>query len=247
MTSHTDAGGSGARATVAFRTPIGPRLFTLFAVVMLGAASAFMTALAVFLLVRRQWVIGALVVAPAACLIAGLTGYVMRDLRGKWGLRVTLQDRSLMLELPAGRSLIHHPPAQHCDIPYADIEAIESRLEAYGSLGMKMMQRAYVLRRRNGQLIFLFEDRAIATPYASGSLAPLAAAIAARAGVPLRELGMVEGRGGFLGVWGAHAADWAAPALSRERQNRIWRGVAITGALPIPIIVIALLLRGLFG
>ncbi|MBI1869069.1 MAG: hypothetical protein HYS06_12390 [Methylocystis sp.] len=238
----------GAPARMAFRVPIGARLLTLFGVLALGGVSAFLTFVAVFfLLVLRQWAFGALVVAPVACFIAGLAGYGVRDLRGKWGLRVTSEADSLVLDLPAGRSLIHHPAAQHAKIPYAEVEAIESRLEAYGSLGMGMMQRAYVLRRKDGELIFLFEDRAIGTPFESSLFPRLAADIAARANVPLRDHGMVEGGGGFLGVWGAQAPDWAAPPLPLSRQYRIWREVVITGVLPIPIILIALLVRLLSG
>jgi hypothetical protein len=54
-----------------------------------------------------------------------------------------------------------------------------------------------------------------------------------RAGIRLRELGTVEGKGGFLGVWGTHAPDWAAPALPRERAMRLWRHAASTGSLDV--------------
>ncbi|MFI5011347.1 MAG: hypothetical protein ACHQAY_03270 [Hyphomicrobiales bacterium] len=149
--------------------------------------------------------------------------------------------------MPAGRSLIRRAASQHAKILYADIEAIETRLEAYPSLGMQSMQRAYVLRRRNGELIFLFEDRAIGTPLASSVFPKLVADIARRAAAPIRDLGMIEGRGGVLGVWGTKAADWTAPALSAARQRRIRRKVAITGALSLIVVVIALLLRLLVG
>jgi hypothetical protein len=241
------SGSDGAPGRIIFRTPLGPRLLTLFGVLVLGGVSAFVTLVAVFVLLGKQWQLGALVLTPAACFLAGLTGYVARDLRGKWGLRVVLDAQSLTLDLPAGRSLIHRPPSQRITIPYADIEAIESRLEAYGSLGMAMMQRAYVLRCRNGELIYLFEDRAVATPFESSLFPKLAADIAARAGVPLRDLGMVEGGGGFLAVWGAHAPDWAAPALPLARQLWIWRHVAITGALAVLVPIIALIVRFLVG
>jgi len=237
----------GAPGRMIFRTPLGLRLLVLLGVLVLGGVSAFMTLVAVFVLLGKQWQLGALVLMPMACLLAGLTGYVARDLRGKWGLSVVLDAQSLTLDLPVGRSLIHRPPSQRVTIPYADIEAIESRLEGYGSLGIEIMQRAYVLRRKNGELIFLFEDRAIATPL-EGSLFPrLAADIAARAGVPFRDLGMVEGGGGFLAVWGARAPDWTAPALPLARQLWIWRHVAITGALAVLVPVIALIVRLLVG
>jgi hypothetical protein len=239
--------GDGAPSRAVFRTPLLPRLLSLLGVLVLGGASACMTLVAVLAVVGKQWQLGAFVLAPVACLLAGLTGYVARDLRGKWGLRVTMDTRSLVLDLPAGRSLIHRPVAQRMTIPYADIEAIETRLEAYGSFGMKMMQRAYVLRRKGGDLIFLFEDRAVGTPFENQLFPTLATDIAARAAVPLRDLGMVEGGGGLLAVWGTHAPDWAAPALPLARQYRIWRHVAITGALSIGVVAIALVVRLLSG
>jgi hypothetical protein len=240
------AASSRPPARTDFRTPIGPRLLTLFGAVVCAGASVLLTGVALLVLFLKQWAL-VFVVAPLACFMAGLTAYVAKDLRGKRGLRVALEADSLVLDLPDGRSLIHHLPALRMKIPYADIEAIESRLEAYGSLGMEMMQRAYGLRRKNAELIFLFEDRAIGTPFESALFTKLAADIAARAGVPLRELGMVEGGGGVLGVWGTRAADWTAPALSPARQYQMWRRVAMTGALPIPVIVIAFLVRMLIG
>jgi hypothetical protein len=239
-------GDDGATARYVFRTPLGPRLVILLGVLILGGVSALMAVAAVYLLVVQQWALGALSLALAA-FMAALTDYVVKDFRGKWGLRVALEPDTLVLDLPVGRSLIHHPPAQHLKIPYGEIEAIESRLEAYGTLGMALLQRAYVLHRKNGQLIFLFEDRAIDTQFGSAMFTKLAADIAARAGAPLRDLGMAEGRGGFLAVWGTHAPDWAAPPLPVARQIRMRRRAAITGTLAIVVIVLALVLRVLSG
>jgi hypothetical protein len=100
-----------------------------------------MLALAIFLLFKQGWWLGAFV-AAVAIFMAGLTGYVLRDLRGKWGLRVELLADRMVLHLPGGRSLIHRPRTQHLTIPYADIDAVETRLEAYRTLGMAMMQRS---------------------------------------------------------------------------------------------------------
>jgi hypothetical protein len=112
---------------------------------------------------------------------------------------------------------------------------------------MEMMQRAYVLSRRQGERIFLFEDRALGTPFEASMVAQIADTITARAHVPLRDLGMVEGRGGFLAVWGMHAPDWAAPSLPLARQLRIWRHVTATGALAVAVIIIALTIRLMAG
>jgi hypothetical protein len=234
-----------ARGRRDFRLPLAPRLFALFGVIFLAAMTGVMIVLAV-LAYPMQWTLGLFLMACAGFLGA-LTGYVGRDLKGKWGLHVVLDSDAVKLDLPAGRSLIHHPSAQHLIIPYPDIEAIDVRLEAYGTLGMEMMQRAYVLHRKGGELIFLFEERAVATTMESSMFADIAAELAARAGVTLRDLGTVEGKGGLLGVWGTHAPDWGAPALPRERAMRLWRHAASTGSLAISMTILVILIMRYFG
>ena len=73
---------------------------------------------------------------------------------------------------------------------------------------------------------------------ASTMFADIVTDLAARAGVSIRELGTVEGKGGLLGVWGTHAPDWAAPAVPLARQLRRWRHAASTGALAISLVVL---------
>ena len=170
-----------------------------------------------------------------------------RDLSGKWSYSIRLGPTAAELDLPAGRSLIHRPPEQHLTIPYADIKSVETRLEAYGNLGIAMMQRAYVLRRKNDDLIFLFEDRALATGLENQLFPDFASDLAARAGVAVRDLGMVEGKNGFLGMWGTHAPDWAAPSLTLAQQLRLWRRAAFTGSLTGAVILLAFAIRILFG
>ena len=82
---------------------------------------------------------------------------------------------------------------------------------------------------------------------ASSMFADIVAELAARAGVTLRELGTVEGKGGLLGVWGTHAPDWAAPALPRERAMRLWRHAAATGSAAISITILVVLVMRYFG
>ena len=212
-----------------FRVPLSMRLGSLVGAFILAAVAVFLVAGAVLIFIRFNCVLGLFTFALAA-VMSGLVLYVLRDLAGKWGLRVALEADGVRLDLPSGRSLIHRPPAQHMTVSYADIAAVETRLEAYGTLGMEMMQRAYVLRRKNGELIFLFEERALATGFASSMFGHIIEDLAARAGVPVTDLGMAEGKGGLLGVWGTHAPDWAAPALSPERQRSLWGRAAATGA-----------------
>jgi hypothetical protein len=244
----TGAASGAAAATSArrdFGLPLGPRLLSLFGGIVLGGMTGFLAVFAV-LLVRADWGLG-LLFAAAACLMAALTDYVWRDFAGKWRLHVVLDADAVTLELPAGRSLIHRPPAQRLTIPYADIAAVESRLESYRTFGMEAMQRAYVLRRKNNELIFLFEDRALGTAMESSLFTDIAADLATRAGGKIHELGMVAGKGGVLGVWGTHAPDWAAPPLSAAERLAHWRRAAMTGSLVFIIIIAALAIRLLAG
>jgi hypothetical protein len=237
----TAAGGATpAREPRVFRVPLVARSLSLFGVIILALVTGIMVATAVFAF-TMSWALGLFMTACAGFLGA-LTGYVGRDLRGKWSLRVALDRDAVTLDLPAGRSLIHRPPAQHLTIPYADIATVDARFEAYGSLGMEMMQRAYVLHRKNGELIFLFEERALATAMKSAMFDDIVADLVARAGVSVHELGTVEGKGGLLGVWGTHAPDWAAPALPRERAMRLWRHAAATGSLAVGVTILVVVI-----
>ena len=245
----TTSGAIGASTATAarrdFRIPLGLRLLSLFGVVVLAGMTGLLAVFAI-LLVRKNLSVS-FVVAAAACLLAALTDYVWRDFAGKWRLRVVLDTDGVTLDLPAGRSLIHRPPAQHLTVPYADIAAVESRLEGFRSFGMESMQRAYVLRRKDDALIFLFEDRALGTAMASSLFTGIAAALAARAGGTVHDIGMVAGKGGVLGVWGAHAPDWAAPPLSAAERLAHWSRAAMTGSLVFIIIIVALAIRLLAG
>jgi hypothetical protein len=235
---------TSTKAPRMFRPPLGARLLSLFATVFLAFVTAIMAVFAV-LGFGMQWALGVFIMALAV-FMGALTGYVWRDLSGKWSYWVRLDASAVTLNLPAGRSLIHRPPKQRLTIRYVDIGSIETRLEAYGSLGMETMQRSYVLRRKNGDLIFLFEDRALGTGLETHLFADFASDFAARAGVELRDLGMVEGKGGFLGVWGTHAPDWAAPSLPLAQQWRLWRHAAFTGSLAFAVIFLAFVVRFLF-
>lgn len=230
-----------------FRLPRGPRILSLFAATFIGLVSVFLAGAAIVAF-GQHWGLG-LFMGAVACFCAGLTAYVWRDYRGKAGLRIVLDRDAVHFDLPAGRSLIHRLQAQRLTVPYADIAAIETRLEAYRSFGMANMQRAYALRGKTGEAVFLFEDRALATGLETSFFGDLANRLAERAGVPLRDLGMVEGHGGFLAVWGASAMAWTAPPLPAERQARLWRKAAITGRLLgvfSAIILLIYVLRALF-
>jgi hypothetical protein len=102
------------------------------------------------------------------------------------------------------------------------------------------------LRRKGGDVIYLFEDRAFGTGMATSYCGKIAAEIAARADVPLYELGTIEGKGGVCGI-GSHWPDWGALALTHERAARLWRRAARTGSVATWILLSAVALRVIFG
>ncbi len=247
-TDNSSEAHASAPALSEFRLPRLPGLLSLFVALFVGLVSAILFAFAIWSF-TQHWALG-LFTTVVACFCAGLSAYVWRDFTGKWGLKVVLDRDAAIFDLPATRSLIHRLPAQRLTIPYNEIAAIETRLEAYRSFGMVQMQRAYALRLKNGDLIFLFEDRALATPLQTSLVEDIATKLAARAGVPVRDLGIVQGGGGFLCVWGTRAPDWAAPSLAMDRQSRLWRHATATGAVGAAIIatiIVGLALRAMLG
>lgn len=229
-------------APLSFRLPLSVRLFSLAGVIILGAVSLLGFGFLVAVLIADQWLV-AMVTALCTAAMVTLTHYVARDWHGKWGLRVDLGADSVELFLPKNRSLIHTTPAQHVTVPYADIAAVETRLEAYPTLGMVNMQQPYVLRRKNGDTVFLFEERAVGTAMQSVYFSAIVKEIAARAQAPVRDLGMSEGSGGVLGVVHTHEADWAAPALPLARQTRLLRKAYNTGAWAFLLVTAAFMVR----
>lgn len=111
---------------------------------------------------------------------------------------------------------------------------------------MGQIQRSYRLRLHDGNHILLFEQRALGTNQESADMDELAQALSQRMGVPLLDLGMVEGRIGFLGIIGGEAAAWNTSPLSEERERAMWRRAALTGALPAMFILATLILRAFF-
>jgi hypothetical protein len=234
-----------AAATEVHRAPLGQRLLGALMLALISPIAIGMAVTAFVLL--PQDLASALTVALIAGLIALLVGYVARDAYAKWILRAEFGPKSVALRLPAGRSLIHQLPAFDGVISYADIVAIETRLEAYRSVGLAAMQRAYGLQLRNGALIILGEDRALGTNFEQLGANQLAAKLAARAELTITDLGMVEGRGGVLMVAGATPESWSALGIGRSEQRRLWRRVAWTGVAPMVVFLLAFLLAAMLA
>jgi len=157
--------------------------------------------------------------------------YVWRDFRAKQSWSIEIEAGQLLLNLPPGRSLMADTPRETCLLEVSDVRAIETRLESFRSFGLGNMQRSYGLRLKSGKLIVLGEDRALATELADETVGWMIDVIALRTGLPLRDLGMVEGKGGFLGVFFTSVPGWEKPGMSAGQQAGSWNRAEMTFGL----------------
>jgi tetratricopeptide (TPR) repeat protein len=134
-----------ARARRVFRLPLAPRLLSLFSLIILAGTTVIMIALAV-LVFPKQWKLGLLVMACAG-FVGALTGYVWRDLRGKWGLRVVLNANAVTLDPRANyvRSLVLSAQGRIDDAE----QAIQRVLSLYPNQP-RALQRLGFLRLQQG-------------------------------------------------------------------------------------------------
>ena len=217
----------------------------LVATLLLGALGTGAAVLAVALLFGGIWTIGAVILFLSIWLLL-LADYVWRDCQARRKWRVEIEPGELQLDLPAGRSLMETGRRVKCLLEVSDIAAVETRLEAFRSFGMANMQRNYGLRLRSGDLIVLGEDRALASGLMDEAMGGFVETIRLKTGLPLRDLGMVEGKGGFLGVLFTSVPRWDAPSLQAARQAALWRRAAITGWMAGAILLSGFLLSMAF-
>jgi hypothetical protein len=209
---------------------LGARLGSLFGTTLIGALVLFMGAVGALVLFNGAVGMGLFFVAMTAVMFV-LFRYVWRDTGAKLGWHIVVDDDGVELRLPRARSLIHRLKPVRERVRFSEIAAVDGRLEGYASLGMAVIQRCYALRLENGRRIVLGEDRAQATAFASSLLTAAVKQIVRRGQVAVNDLGMVEGRGGIVGVLFASAPPWDAPTLSAERQAWFWRKARMTGAV----------------
>ena len=217
-------------------------LGSMVATVFIGAIALGMLIVAVLVLLNGAQL--GILFLVVAVILGILFANLLRDTRGKTGWRIVIGTDALDLDLPLGRSLIHRLDAVHAPIRFDEIEAIETRLEAYpGLFGLTDMHRSYGLKLKTGAVIILGEDRALHTTFESSLLEGAVRQIVGRSRLELRDLGMAEGRDGLLGVLFAAPPPWDAPSLSAERQGELWAAAERTGSLALGAIFVSLFNR----
>lgn len=215
---------------IVIRPPLAGRIGSAFGTVLLGAGGLAMLGGAAIFTATGEI---ALVITLAVCsaVIIGLFFYVLRDTRSKLKWRVTIGADALELDLPGGRSAFHRLDPVHTKVRYDEIAAVETRLEAYPSMGMVNINRAYALRLKAGDLIILGEDRGLNTALASATLTTAVGQMLEHGGLKARDRGMALGRGGFLCVLYTSPPPWDARNLSDKQQAELWRKAGMTGQI----------------
>lgn len=215
------------------------------AALVLASTGLFLAALALALLFAGHWGPGLILIVLPVWMLA-LTGYVWRDCQAKRLWRVRIAPGELVLDLPSGRSLMAHEARVRLVLDVKDVAAVETRLEAFRSFGMANMQRNYGLRLTDGELIVLGEDRALATGMAEETMGQMVDTIVQKTGVPLLDLGMVEGHGGLFGVLFTSVPRWETASMSAERVRALWHKAAMTGGLAAVVVIAGLILSVMF-
>jgi hypothetical protein len=172
-----------------------------------------------------------LVILAVSVWMLVLADYLRRDCRAKRGWMIEIEPGELFLDLPDGRSLMARQTRVRCRLDVSDVAAIETRLESFRAFGLGNLQRSYALRLKSGALIVLGEDRALATKLADETLARMVDILTRMTGLALHDRGMVDGKGGFLGVLFTSVPEWDAPSLTAQQQSDRWRRAGMTGGI----------------
>lgn len=218
---------STVAAKLALRMPRGSWIGGYFAAAMMGLLALGLLPM-VFLGTQTSGVGMGAFLALLVAWILWLARYGWRDARAKHRLLIGADDEGLSLRLPPGRSLAHKAAWCVRRVPWSQVVGIDTRLEAYSTLGMANMQRAFALRLQGGERVLLGEDRALGTQLARTFYGDFVAQVAERFGVKVTDLGMAEGRAGLLGVLFTAPPSWDAGPLPPEEQSAAWRRVGRT-------------------
>lgn len=207
--------------------------------IVVGVVMVFPTVflcVAAVMTVRQSPAAGA-VVALCAVIMVLLVAVVWREARDRGRTRIRIAGDCVRLTLPR---YMDRAPVER-DVPVAGLAEVAHREESFRTLGLTTIRQAFALRLADGAWLALGGDKDMTGPF----FAHAAAAIAERAGLPIRECGMVEGAGGFLQVVGMRAPDWSAPPMAATITDKRRQGAALTWRIVWGLILLAMLLRAL--
>lgn len=225
--------------------PAAGWLGSLITVLLIGVLTLGSVVSAGVLMVQRSFSLGLVLLALSIWMLSLLI-YVWRDLRAKQSWLIEIEGGEMFLDLPPGRSLMADTPREKSRLEVSDVLAIVTRLESFRSFGLSTLQRSYGLLLKSGKLIVLGEDRALATELADQTVGRMIEMIGLRTGLPLRDQGLVEGKGGFLGVLFTSVPGWDTPSLPAAQMARLLRRAGMTFGLAGIVATAGLILSQIF-
>ena len=222
------------------RPSLAERLLVAFGAGFLALITLAIAALGLF--AANSSLLLAAILLPLAAFMGLMAWIVLREARAVWALSISIDGSTVRLRLPAIRGYVAQGALDRW-IPLASIACIDSREEAFRSLGTTAIQRAYAVVLQDGSRTVLGADRPMKAPFFQTA----AIAIAAKAKVPLHDLGIVDGHAGPVLVSGNTAPDWSAPSLpaplARKRRNAAAMTYSIMGLILTAVIALRVLLH----
>lgn len=176
----------------------------------LALISLVLATLGLALVISGDWHAGLCYAAIASWLYV-LTDRIWRIAAGRRGWKAGIGYDTLMLDLPAGRSVMAEGERVRALLPFSEIDAIETRTESWNSFGVAHLQRAYAIRLKSGQLIRLGEDRALGASLADQTVGGMVDRLILRSGLRLRERPIAAIRNGLFGLSFVSTPPWPQP------------------------------------
>jgi len=224
-----------ASDTLELRRSAGDRYLTTVCAVILVFPAAFILAIAVATMSETPGV--SLFVLGVGLFMVLMIAVVVREARDRWMTCIRITADCVELRLP---HYLDRPPVK-ATVPLAAIASVDWREEAFRSLGLMAMHQAYALALKDGGHVVLGGDKAMTQPFFSNA----AETIAQRIGAPIRDLGMVDGKGGAMQMAGMSAPGWSARSLTYDQMAKRHRAVELTWLIASSATVVAVVAQAL--
>lgn len=139
--------------------------------------------------------------------------YVAQDALARTRTRISIDDKDVTLRLPSRRGHVRFAPVNQT-IARADIAAIEHRTETFNAMAK---QETYALVLRDGSLLMLGSDKQMLPAFFGNA----ALALADNGAIPVRSIGVVAAKTGFLLMWGASVPPWQTAPMPEAKAARV--------------------------
>lgn len=146
-------------------------------------------------------------------IMAIMTLYVAQDALARSRTRIVIDDTSVRLRLPSRRGHVRFAPVNQT-IARADIAAIEHRTETFNAMAK---QESYALVLRDGSRLLLGSDKQMIPPFFGDA----ALTLANQSAIPVRDIGVVAAKTGFLLMWGASVPTWQTAPMPEAKAARV--------------------------